>query len=557
MQQAEGKHKLKVVSQLGKGAFGTVCKGTYDGSLVAVKTVSAEDAKAVKDAAYGMFKKEADILRHCCHGRIIGYKALCKLNDRQDAAGGNWALVLEYAKGGTLMHKVSQSMISPGRQVYSNAQALAWALDVASALQYLHGRSPAVLHRDVKLSNMLLAKEEGAWVAKLSDFGLHVVIPQDAASSKPPELRQISVEANNIVAALQAAQQEPQQRQQQQQEREGCPAAQHAFYGEMHDSSGSVPYVGMTPGARQELRAAAGAPASRGRAPPRRAASFAGGAPAASAMAAPAEGGARRRAGPSRSVSFRVEPAQQQGDAAGAAGAGGSSSQPARRWTEPTEQFADDASVCSAATMATWVSGSTQCTGTSCSTDDSSSIAEAEQLFNMTGKTGSYLYMAPEVWKNQPYNEKADVFSFGVVLYELVSRCLLIFTELPTSTTDPIITERYAEKVSQGYRPSRPKRMPPGVWELVTACWQQQPAARPAMASVVAALTQLLAEDERGAGSRRSSFSFATPAAGSAAAAANGATAAVAAGAASDGAAGDDALQQAPAAAQAAGGLMM
>lgn len=167
--------------------------------------------------------------------------------------------------------------------------------------------------------------------------------------------------------------------------RQGCPAAQHAFYGEMHDSSGSVPYVGMTQGARQELRAAAGAPASRGRAPPRRAASFAGGAPAASAMAAPAEGGARRRAGPSRSVSFRVEPAQQQGDAAGAAGAGGSSSQPARRWTEPTEQLADDASVCSAATMATWVSGSTQCTGTSCSTDDSSSIAEAEQLFNMTG----------------------------------------------------------------------------------------------------------------------------------------------------------------------------
>jgi serine/threonine protein kinase len=73
------------------------------------------------------------------------------------------------------MDKVSQSMISPGRQVYSNSQALGWALDVASALQYLHQRSPAVLHRDVKLSNVLLAKEEGGYVAKLSDFGLHVV----------------------------------------------------------------------------------------------------------------------------------------------------------------------------------------------------------------------------------------------------------------------------------------------------------------------------------------------------------------------------------------------
>jgi serine/threonine protein kinase len=73
------------------------------------------------------------------------------------------------------MDKVSQSMISPGRQVYSNSQALGWALDVASALQYLHQRSPAVLHRDVKLSNVLLAKDEGGYVAKLSDFGLHVV----------------------------------------------------------------------------------------------------------------------------------------------------------------------------------------------------------------------------------------------------------------------------------------------------------------------------------------------------------------------------------------------
>jgi serine/threonine protein kinase len=84
-------------------------------------------------------------------------------------------LLLLLLQGGTLMHKVSQSMISPGRQVYSNAQALGWALDVASALQYLHQRSPAVLHRDVKLSNVLLAKQEGGYVAKLSDFGLHVV----------------------------------------------------------------------------------------------------------------------------------------------------------------------------------------------------------------------------------------------------------------------------------------------------------------------------------------------------------------------------------------------
>ncbi len=44
--------------------------------------------------------------------------------------------------------------------------------------------------------------------------------------------------------------------------------------------------------------------------------------------------------------------------------------------------------------------------------------------------TGSAMYMCPEVWGRQPYNEKADVFSFGVLLYELTGRTMLTFTHL-------------------------------------------------------------------------------------------------------------------------------
>ena len=37
------------------------------------------------------------------------------------------------------------------------------------------------------------------------------------------------------------------------------------------------------------------------------------------------------------------------------------------------------------------------------------------------GATGSPVYMAPEVLADKAYDEKADVFSFAVVLWELVT----------------------------------------------------------------------------------------------------------------------------------------
>jgi serine/threonine protein kinase len=40
---------------------------------------------------------------------------------------------------------------------------------------------------------------------------------------------------------------------------------------------------------------------------------------------------------------------------------------------------------------------------------------------HMTAETGTYRWMAPEVIEHKPYDEKADVFSFGVVMWELLT----------------------------------------------------------------------------------------------------------------------------------------
>lgn len=40
----------------------------------------------------------------------------------------------------------------------------------------------------------------------------------------------------------------------------------------------------------------------------------------------------------------------------------------------------------------------------------------------MTSKIGTYQWMAPEVISGQIYTTKADVFSFGIIMWEIASR---------------------------------------------------------------------------------------------------------------------------------------
>ena len=42
-------------------------------------------------------------------------------------------------------------------------------------------------------------------------------------------------------------------------------------------------------------------------------------------------------------------------------------------------------------------------------------------LYNLTGKTGSIRYMAPEMMRRDPYDASIDIYSFGILLWEIFS----------------------------------------------------------------------------------------------------------------------------------------
>ena len=61
-------------------------------------------------------------------------------------------------------------------------------------------------------------------------------------------------------------------------------------------------------------------------------------------------------------------------------------------------------------------------------------IAKTAERTTSGTKTGTYKYMAPEVYNNQPYGGKADIYSLGLVLYWLLNERRTPFLPLPPTT---------------------------------------------------------------------------------------------------------------------------
>uniref|UniRef100_A0A0D9VBF9 non-specific serine/threonine protein kinase n=1 Tax=Leersia perrieri TaxID=77586 RepID=A0A0D9VBF9_9ORYZ len=101
----------------------------------------------------------------------------------------------------------------------------------------------------------------------------------------------------------------------------------------------------------------------------------------------------------------------------------------------------------------------------------------------MTAETGTYRWMAPEVIEHKPYDHKADVFSFGVVLWELLTG------KIPYEYLTPL--QAAIGVVQKGLRPTIPKDTHPKLAELLQKCWHRDPAERPDFSQILEILHRL------------------------------------------------------------------
>ncbi|XP_038706349.1 integrin-linked protein kinase 1-like [Tripterygium wilfordii] len=104
-------------------------------------------------------------------------------------------------------------------------------------------------------------------------------------------------------------------------------------------------------------------------------------------------------------------------------------------------------------------------------------VQNSHDVYKMTGETGSYRYMAPEVFKHRKYDKKVDVFSFAMILYEMLEG------EPPLANYEPYEAAKY---VAEGHRPIfRAKGYIPELKDLMEHCWAADMTKRPSFLDIL------------------------------------------------------------------------
>jgi serine/threonine-protein kinase len=149
---------------IGEGGFGQVwlARRTSDGEVVAIKVLHLELVRSVD--ALTRFQRELDAVERLDHPNVVRGLGHGTLPD------GRPYLILEYIEGPSLREVLHERGALPPAEMLTIVEPLCDALQVA--------HDAGLVHRDVKASNVILARRNGAVRPVLLDFGLVKLIDE-------------------------------------------------------------------------------------------------------------------------------------------------------------------------------------------------------------------------------------------------------------------------------------------------------------------------------------------------------------------------------------------
>jgi serine/threonine protein kinase len=430
---------LKVKNSLGEGAFAFVNLAEYKGRLVAIKTLKPELLENPADVK--LFLKETELMRKIRHPAIVD---LIGVGGKIDNGGSenflDLFIVQEFCGGGSLRDLVYKQMTTNRKFLYSQADALRWCVNIAKALHYLHSANPKVIHRDLKLDNVLLTDSNVSVThAKLADFGLAKLL----ASSQKGQQRQLNMK--NLASKSE-------------QDLLPLERTRTITVKKLMTSLDSMRWKDTFPETQNKDK---------------------------------------------NNSAETPTTAQPQ------------SSNTGNGTTNNTNNNSDGS------TMSPFASESIKTpqppleknhSGNSAISISRASSGSGMTGHDMTGEAGSYSYMAPEVLRGEKYDEKADIFSFAMLMYNLFYRVIpsvLLFANGGQSEDMSML----AWETANGYRPklSTTGTIPDSVHEVINQCWSGVPELRPSAEELIQKLVKIQesgvckgSDPSKDGGSRRS-----------------------------------------------------
>jgi len=145
------------IKDLGKGQFGVVKLATHKktGEQVAIKTIKKKDMKPIE---IELQRKEIDVLKMCQHPNIVRMIDVFENSDY-------FFIVLEYLEGGDMFDYLARRDFN-----ITESRARELAHQVATAIYFMHNYG--IVHRDLKLENIMMQNDSETAAPKVVDFGL-------------------------------------------------------------------------------------------------------------------------------------------------------------------------------------------------------------------------------------------------------------------------------------------------------------------------------------------------------------------------------------------------